>query len=222
MDEPIWDDDARDEVRNAIRSRILGELRLTLNSREDILEICRESCIPEECPEDERGRFLQLVDDEFDRLEAEADAEAAGWPDETDSDRLDRVESGLLERGILLWQASPCCDTCTCAELGDRIEELETLHPGLRERLRGYSFFIDQNLPERLAESRRVSLYLAYGWISPDEGEAEPEAYKENALGIAREVCEVLRAEGFTPDWDGDFARKIEVELNWQRRTPLV
>jgi hypothetical protein len=48
-----------------------------------------------------------------------------------------------------------------------------------------------------------------------------PEAYKKNALAIAREVCECLRDEGFEVNWDGDFARKIGVSLNWQRRTML-
>jgi hypothetical protein len=30
-----------------------------------------------------------------------------------------------------------------------------------------------------------------------------------------------LRDEGFEVNWDGDFARKIGVSLNWQRHTML-
>jgi hypothetical protein len=139
----------------------------------------------------------------------------------TDCDRLDRVEDALRDQEILLWQVSPCCDTCTGAELPDRIDVINGRFPGFHDRVRGYAFFIDQNMPEMLAKSTELSVYLAYGWFSPDGSEVAPEVYQKHALGIAREVCEALRDEGFEANWDGDFARKIGVSLNWQRRTKL-
>jgi len=72
-----------------------------------------------------------------------------------------------------------------------------------------------------LSEGTDLSVYLGYGWISQDDLEVAPEAYEENALGIAQEVCRCLRDEGFEVDWDGTLARKIGLSLNWQRRTLL-
>lgn len=220
-DERVWNDQSRDELRATLRRVVLGELRLARRGHEDILEACRVVYIQDECPESEWDGFIQFTGDELDRAAARIASEKRTWPAETDCDRLDRVEAALCERGILLWQVSPCCDTCSRAELPERIDVIDGSHPGFSERLRGYSFFIDQNMPQMLSESTDVTVYLAYGWISPDGSEVAPEKYEKNALGIAREICKCLRDEGFEPDWDGDFARKIGVSLNWQRRTEL-
>ena len=76
-------------------------------------------------------------------------------------------------------------------------------------------------MPEMLAESTEMSLYLAYGWFSQDDSKVAPDVYQRNALDIAREACRCLRDEGFEPNWNGDFARKIGVSINWRRRTML-
>ncbi len=158
---------------------------------------------------------------EFDRMQASLSDERATWDVETDCDRLDRVEARLRDQGILLWQASPCCDSCTGGELPDRLEFVNTKHPGIQERLQGYAFFIDQNLPEMLADGPEISVYLAYGWVSPDGTEVGRDEYKRAALRIARLVSDCLREEGLEVDWDGDFHKKIGVNLMWQRRRPL-
>lgn len=217
-DEEAWNDAAREQLRETLRASILGELRLKRQDDEGILESCREIYIEDEAPEDEWERFMQFAREEILRSSAKLLSERANWPAPTDCDRLDLVEDALRERGIVFWQASPCCDTCTHGELPERIELLNDRDPGFSDRLRGYAFFIDQNLPEMLSESTELMVYLAYGWYSPD-GEGVPEAdYEQHALGIAQEVCDSLRAEGFEPDWDGDFSRKIGIQLNWLRR----
>ena len=91
----------------------------------------------------------------------------------------------------------------------------------VRSNVRGYAFFIDQNMADMLAEDTDVSVYLGYGWFSQEESSVAPDVYERNALDIAREVCDCLRKHGFEPDWDGSFSRKIGVSLNWQRRTML-
>jgi hypothetical protein len=219
--EQAWNDEARGEFRARLRSVILGEIRLAKLDHESILERCREAYIDEECPESERGTFIRIASDELNRAVALLATEQAVWPEVTDCDRLDRVEAALREKGILLWQVSPCCDTCTVAELPDRIEVINKRYPGFRDRARGYAFFIDQNMPEMLADSTQVSVYLAYGWFSQNDSEVAPDVYEANALGIAREVCGCLRDEGFEPNWDADFARKVGVSINWQRRMIL-
>jgi hypothetical protein len=221
-EESTWDDIAREDLRETLRTLVLGNVRLVNTTHDDILETCREVYIEDECPEEERDLFIRFASDELEQAVAKHAADQQAWPLETDCDRLDRVEADLRDRGILLWQVSPCCDTCSGAELPERIDEIEQRYPGFRDRVRGYAFFIDQNMPEMLAESTQLSVYLAYGWFVPDgDSEIAPEVYESNALGIGREVCDCLRANGFEPDWDGDFSRKIGVSLNWQRRTML-
>lgn len=220
-DDQPWNDASRDELRDRLRSAVRGELRLARRGHEEILETCRDVYLEDECPEDEWDAFVQFAAEEIDRAAAALDSEMARWPDETDCDRLDRVERALRDRGILLWQVSPCCDTCTTSELPDRIDAIDGRYPGFRDRVRGYAFFIDQNMPENLADGSRVSVYLGYGWFSPDGSNVAPQVYEKNALGIGQEVCECLRNEGFKPNWDGDFSRKISVLLNWQRRSLL-
>ncbi|SIO58826.1 hypothetical protein SAMN05444166_5824 [Singulisphaera sp. GP187] len=219
-DEQAWDDKSRDELREQLRSAILGELRLAKLGHEEILQNCTEVYI-EDAPQSEREGFIQFSADEIERTATQLASERATWSDETDCDRLDRVENALRERGILLWQVSPCCDTCTRAELSDRIGVINERDPGFRDRARGYSFFIDQNLPESLADNSHLDVYLAYGWVSPGNSEVAPDVYQKNAIVIGREVCQYLRDEGFEVDWNGDLSRKIGITLNWQRRTML-
>ncbi len=216
-----WNDKSRDDLRNRLRSVILGELRLAKQTREEILNTCQEVHLTDDCPENEHPTFMQFASGELDRTQALLASEQATWPKQTDCDRLDRVEADLRNKGIVLWQASPCCDTCTCGELEDRIELIADRHPTFRMPARGFAFFIDQTLPESLAESTNLSVFLGYGWLSPDGPDTPPELYEKNALSIAREVCECLRNQQFEVDWNGSFDRKIGISLNWQRRTML-
>jgi len=216
-----WNDTWRDDLRATLSSFIHGELRLMRRDREEILNACREIYLEDECPESEREAFVQFAAADVDQTEARFASEKSTWPAETDCDRLDRIEATLRDRGILLWQVSPCCDTCTRGELPDRIRVINDRHPGFRNRIRGYAFFIDQNMPEMLSDSTELSVYLGYGWFSPDNSEASKEVYETNALNIAREVAECLKEEGFGVDWDGNLARKIGLSINWQRRELL-
>lgn len=217
----VWDDNARNLLFESLKRYILGEVRLAKLSDEEILDNCRAVYIQDSCPDEESDEFVDFATDELEVVNRELELEMAGWPEETDCDRLDRVERSLRERGIAFWQASPCCDTCTLSKLGERLAILESRCPGFRDGLRGYAFFIDQNLPEELAESRSISVYLAYGWVSPDGQDKEPDFYEPRALEIGREVCAALHQEGFEPSWDGDFGKKILVAVNWQRRSLL-
>lgn len=66
-------------------------------------------------------------------------------------------------------------------------------------------------MPDVLADGRKLSVYLAYGWLSPDGKDIDPDIYPGHALGIARELCECLRDGGFEPFWNGDLAKKIHI-----------
>ncbi|WP_165075626.1 DUF6891 domain-containing protein [Paludisphaera rhizosphaerae] len=219
-EEREWNDAARDDLREQLRSAILGEMRLAKRDHEDILQVCSEVYI-EDAPEAEREEFTQFSAEEIERAADRQAAERLTWLGETDCDRLDHVEAALQERGILLWQASPCCDNCTLSEISDRIAEIDNRAPGFRGRVRGYAFFIDQNLPSELADDIRLHIYLGFGWISPDGSSVGPEDYHKYAVEIGQEVSRCLQDAGFEVDWSGDLSRKIGVSLNWQRRTML-
>lgn len=220
-EDSTWNEATRENLRDTLQNLILGEVRLANSSHDDIIQNCRETYIEEDSPEEEWETFVRFATDELEKAESRHSREKATWPLETDCDRLDRVETALRDRGILLWQVSPCCDNCTRSELPDRIVEIDRRHPGFRNRVRGYAFFIDQNMADMVAEDSQVSVYLGYGWFSPDNSDVAPEVYEKKALAIAREVCDCLREYGFEADWDGNFSQKIEVTLNWQRRTIL-
>lgn len=221
-DDRVWNDETRQKLRERLRDAVLGELRLSRSPHDEIIDSCRVGYIQDDCPEGEHKEFIQFASEELRRAIIQLKLERAAWPEVTDCDRLDRAGLALQKSGILLWQASPCCDTCTLGELSDRIEVIESRSPGFRERVRGYTFFIDQNIPDRLAEDTALTVYLAYGWVSPDYVKATPDAYEGYALDIAREVCECLREHQFEPVWDGSMKNKIGLSLNWQRRTLLV
>ena len=221
MSDDDWNDESREELRETLQSEVCGQLRLGKYDSQEILEYCRDVYLEDDCPEEERSNFLKFIEAEIDRKADEIAAEMVNWPKETDCDRLDRVEEALRQQGILLWQVSPCCDTCTFSEIPDRIERIDQRLPGFAKRVRGYAFFIDQNMPQNLADQTEIAVYLAYGWMSPDQQEVAADIYQSRALEIAREVSACLRLEGFEVDWDGTINRKVGIALNWQRRTML-
>lgn len=220
-EETIWTEASQAELRDTLRHEILGCIRLAQRDHAQIANDCYETYLMDECPEEELPGWKQFVSAEIEKLAAAETADQKSWPAVTDCDRLDKAEAALRERGILLWQASPCCDSCTYGEFPDRIEVIEQRHSGFKEKLRGYAFFIDQNLPESLADDRQTSVYLGYGWKAPENQEPSQEEYDKQALSIANEVCDALREAELAVDWDGTMKRKIGVKVLWQRRTPL-
>lgn len=213
-----WNDASRDQLRENLQMVVRGELRFGKRSFEEILELLRESYIEEDAPKYEWDEWKEFAHEELEQAALAYALEQQGWPDETDCDRLNRVEETLRGREIMLWQGSPCCDSCSLSEMPERFEMLEREHPGFTDRARGYAFFHDHNIPESLADGPELSVYLAYGWFAPEDSEVDPEIYKKNALGIAREVCSCLREQGFKVDWDGSFDHKIGLRLIWQQR----
>ncbi len=221
-DERVWTEKTRNDLRESLRSVILGEVRLAKRGHEAIKEICRETYIQELCPQREWGDFDQFAFEEIKKVAVMFATEKGQWPEVTDCDRLDRVEAKLRDRGILFWQASTCCDSCTRGELGDRMELINCRHPGFRENARGYAFFVDQTLPGMLAKDPSLSFFICYGWFPQDRPQSTPEDLKNNTLEIGRNVCECLQSEGFQVDWNGDVQHKIGLSIKWQRRTMLA
>lgn len=217
-----WDEASREQLKEDLEFAVLGELRFARFDSAGILEHCRDLYLQDVCPAGEWDAMLAFAKQQIDRNAEVLQAEMADWPKVTDCDRLDQVESELREAGILFWQASPCCDSCTVAELSSRIDQISEQFPRFRQNVRGFAFFIDQNLPESLAESPDITVCLGYGWFSAQAEDIDPAVYESNALAIAHEVDDCLKRFGFESGWDGDFARKICISLCWQRRSLLT
>ena len=213
-----WNDASREEFRERVRRTIRGELRLSRYAREELIETCVVESIEEEAPEGEAEELQAFAEAYLWEAAAELDAEREGWPETTDVDRLDRAEAMLQEKGILFWQVSPCCDNCTLAELGERIGEVEEDDPDFPDRVRGYAFYIDQSLPDSLADGSRIELCIGYGWLAAGEIEVPEEEQGPLCLGIGREVFDALKQVGFEPEWDGNLDKKIQVAVDWKCR----
>jgi hypothetical protein len=216
-----WDEAASEDLRETIRNMALGEVRLNRSDPGEILEACREVHIEDQAPESLWPEFLRFAAAQIKDAASAHAQEQKLWPQETDCDRLDRVEEELRKNGILFWQVSPCCDTCSSAELPDQIDAIEEIQTGFRETVRGYSFYIEQNLADMLVDGTQISLYLAYGWLRPESSELGQDEYEARALGIAGEVRDCLTGHGLEVKWNGELSQKIGVSVNWQRRTRI-
>lgn len=219
-EEATWDESDREDLRNTLRRAVVGETRFARRDADEIIEFCREVYIDETAPDEEHAEFNTFVQLELNRFLEIYEREKASWPEKTDCDRLDAAEESLLKDGIVLWQASPCCDTCTMGEFQDHVIALKRAKPELTGKVRGYSFFIDQNMAENLSEGSEIQVYLAYGYEGDGEDIGKQE-YKRRALAVGHELVDHLRKAGLTVEWDGDFSKKIRVEVNWKRREPL-
>jgi hypothetical protein len=164
----------------------------------------------------------EAADDEYPRLQARpivtrlvAAALAAAresersWPAVTDCDRLDRAFARLESGRILARQHFTCCQTCGHSEMADELATARQRGPVI-----GYTFFHVQDT-ESAAEGG--GLYLAYGSAGQGEDEA-PDA----GLAVARQVVEALRAEGLTPEWNGQQSQRIFLPMTWQKRRSLL
>lgn len=131
-------------------------------------------------------------------------AEAAAWPRPTDVDRLERAFAALEAE-----------DWLTDGPEGSGVTQSDVLDD-LTERAEGgaapYAGFHLQDIEGALGGA---GLWLMHGRLGPD-GAATPDAR------IAARLCEALRAEGLSPEWDGDPARRVHLPaLAWRRAAPV-
>ncbi|MDE3721694.1 hypothetical protein PWG71_09870 [Nocardiopsis sp. N85] len=116
-------------------------------------------------------------------------------PSRTDSERLTRAFRALDESGILAREEFSCCNSCARVEL-------HAAAGGTGSR--GYAYYHWQ---DTLLAADGASLMIGFESTHP---------VRHAAVGA--EVTEALRTHGLTVHWDGDPARKIEVDMDWSRR----
>lgn len=137
---------------------------------------------------------------------AEKRAVEAQWPQTTDCDKLDRAFARLHELGI-------CALHCVGDTQDDGFEAVsDALDDDLEERYHGYCFYYSQDIDRALQDEE---LLLAFGHI--DRSEAKDKEH----VAVGKAVCEAMRQEGVTVEWNGSTKRRIGLPgLRWQRRTP--
>ncbi len=145
-----------------------------------------------------RAAIERIVREQLDRQRREQ----AGWPPETDVDRLGRAFAKLEAQGVVCRENFTCCGTCGGAEIGDEMERAKKAG----RPVHGYAFFHSQDT-ERAVEGG--GLYLNYG---------APADEREPALAVAREIAAAIGAEGLAVEWDGTWERRIHVKLDWRKR----
>ncbi len=187
---------------------LIGEMGLLIgrevaagfSSRQEIVELAVE--IHQDDAEESELRALaeELTGSAFyQHLKAQR-----GWPLVTDCDRLDIAFAQLEGKGIMARQNFSCCGTCGAGEIGDEMDQATAAGAPPR----GYVFYHRQDT-ESAVEGH--GLYLNYGSSRGEESE-------EAALRIGAEIAGALRQQGLQVDWDGAWAKRISIRLDWKRR----
>lgn len=143
---------------------------------------------------DEMRRFIAS------EFAAKAAAERT-WPKETDCDRLDRAFAELHRSGICALQNAGYTMSDGHSDVA------EVLHAEGFDRFRGYCFYHGQDLERAVAGQ---GLMLAFADLNDD---------RAAKTAVGREVIAVLTRAGFKPEWNGDSERRIDLPIDWKRRT---
>lgn len=128
-------------------------------------------------------------------------ADQRTWPDDLDTDRLQRAFRELDTSGIVARLDHTCCQSCGIAEIGGEVAK--------GDEPRGYAFAHRQDMQTAVPGG---PLTLAYGLFC--DGEQPPDAQ----AAIGEEVAAALRRHGLRVDWNGSPRRRIDVPLTWRRR----
>jgi hypothetical protein len=133
-------------------------------------------------------------------FEKKAAAEA-GWPENTDCDRLDRAFAELNAPGIIALQNAGLTMSDGRSDVSDVLQKRG------RKGVRGYCFYHGQDL-ERAVHGE--GLWLAFGAVNEDQA---------RRAEVGRTVKEVMERHGFAVDWNGDPDTRINLpHIDWKRR----
>lgn len=163
---------------------------------------------PDELTVDDRA----WIKAEAARACAEKRAAEAGWPAQTEYDRLEAVFAQLrAEKIIALHRAGN-----TLADGHDDVRERWRAAGRMASGIRGCCFYHAQDLDRAV---RTGMLYLAFsGGMIP-----ELEKREANTVAVGRRIVELLQSAGFEARWSGSISERIEAGLGqWRKRSPLA
>lgn len=183
------DEDERAELAQRVREVLVGGYA----DREELAELAEDYLVTA----DRRPVSPEQAQALVERMWQERLAEQAGWPAETDPDRLTRAFDALEEAGITARENFTCCHSCGQSEIGGESEP----------DARGFVYFHTQSTE---AAAAGHGLTLHYGGFDGSSG---------TTTAVGQEVVAALEAAGLPTDWDGDPGRAITVTpLDWRRR----
>ncbi|MDZ4836428.1 MAG: hypothetical protein SGJ27_21850 [Candidatus Melainabacteria bacterium] len=200
------DDDAREEFDDFVqflRFRVWSGFHYD----EEILESATEAIADGMYPELEEIFDEKLINQIVNHEVKEKLEDEKQWPAMTDCDRLTRAFGKLNANGIVALESAGY-------SIGDGWDEYrEAVHAqwelkGLLDSVRGGCFYHEQDLERAVAGN---GLQIAYSAASGNFLET---------LGVAKEVVDVLEAEGLSPAWNGNVEHRIQLPIKWQRRSP--
>jgi hypothetical protein len=154
--------------------------------------------------------IAQLVDVSFSRASRAHLESMKSWPAVTDCDRLDTAFDELDNLGIMVRHDWTCCSNCAVAALHQALEN--TPSNASNVPFIGYVYYHQQD-SQRAADGG--GLLLGYGTLQPTEDQTN---YQRLSVQVARQACDVLKKHNLQINWDGTIERRLEVQLNWQRR----
>ncbi len=156
-------------------------------------------------------KVRQIVPTLVPMVKLQHDQAMASWPQVTDCDRLDAAFEDLNVQGIMARHHWTCCGNCGAAQMYDEFARVKRHRAGAP--ITGYAFYHIQDT-ESAADGG--GLYLSYGACNEKISDEE---YERLSLQTARLVCDVLKKHALRVDWNGEYSKRIAVQLNWQRRT---
>jgi len=193
-----------DRLRSYLRESLDVAARCGYGREDDVIERFEEQVRDElrdlDPPEHEAelGAFMA----ELGRALTEQRAREKTWGERTHNDRIDAAFAKLRARGVVALQDAGYT-------MSDGWEDVHEAR-GEVDDAWGAVFFHRQDVERGV---RGEGLMLAYGaFVGGDEHEPE-------SLRLAREVCEVLGAEGVPCEWNGSLSARIQLPpFEWHKR----
>jgi hypothetical protein len=182
---------------------IFAEVAAGFLSRQQIIDLAVDMHHDAASEKELRALALELTGSSF----YQHHKAQAGWPLVTDCDRLDIAFAQLAEKDIVARHNFECDGDEEGDDLEDIIDEMDRVIAA-GKRARGYVFYSRQDTALAVDGN---GLCLSFGTGSRNESE-------EGALRIGNEVAAALRQQGLAVDWDGTWARRISVWMEWKRR----
>ncbi len=158
----------------------------------------------------DRADFKGVASAALARMLEERKHQMRSWPAVTDCDRLDAAFEDLNAMGIMARHNWWCCSNCGSGAMPDEFERLEGVWQGVP--IIGYIYYHEQDT-ERAAEGGGV--YFGIGSMIDCDSD---EKYEAHSMAIAKMAVGVIESHGLKVEWEGVFAKRPCVVVNWQRR----
>lgn len=181
-----------------VAEAIAVQVRAGFEDKVRLLEVfCEELYEPGEL---DPAQVASVIDLEIENLAQEQ----RSWSEVTDCDRLEAAFAALNRNGIVALHDAGFTQS---DGYDDFLEALE-LHPQ-RESVIGYCYYHHQDVERAI---RGGGLNLAFGPVDPDEEQSQ-------GARIGALVQKELEHVGLHVNWDGSFAKRLNVpDFRWQRR----